>query len=89
MKKDAILAFSGAFALGALAGYIAGLLCAPKSGRDLRRDIENTTCELCNSVIVSAEKKGDEIMQRVHQLQDTIETGLQPIEENYASARKC
>jgi gas vesicle protein len=67
--KDSSTAKAGKFALGALitaiAGYIAGLLTAPKSGKETREDIKHKATD----TYTAAEKE----LKRLHtELNDTI-----------------
>lgn len=61
----------GAIILGAAAGYVAGILTAPKSGKDTRQDIKNT-----------ADKYKTEAEQRLQQVRDELGVAI-----NDASAK--
>jgi gas vesicle protein len=65
-QKDLVKKFAVGAAITAVAGYVAGVLTAPKSGKDTRKDIKNKATE----TYVSAEKE----LKKVHtELSDVIE----------------
>jgi gas vesicle protein len=53
MKKDTVKKFAIGTVLAAVAGYVAGILTAPKSGKETRQDIKNKA----NDTYVAAEKQ--------------------------------
>src|SRR5688500_15912399 len=71
----------GAFALGAIAGAVAGLLLAPKSGKEMRQDLKDTM-----------EKLKDDIAQKLSQAkditQDTYHNIVDSVVKSYEDAKK-
>lgn len=70
----------GAFLLGAAVGAVAGLLFAPRSGEETRREIE----EGADRIRQDAERKLSDLRQEVEQAYDRVRTEM---EEGLAAAR--
>ena len=64
---------AGKFALGALiagvAGYVTGILTAPKSGKDTRKDIENKAVEFKSEAEAQLHKAQAELKEAVANVQ--------------------
>lgn len=73
--------FAFGAAIAALSGYVAGLLTAPKSGKETRQDIKDVATRSVNE----AEKQ----LKRVHtQLNDALEEAKKQAEKLTGRARK-
>jgi hypothetical protein len=60
---DVILPAAGVFAAGIVVGTGVALLLAPKSGREMRRDIKGKATELTHRIGASAEEMAQEVRQ--------------------------
>lgn len=85
MKKQSTLEFLGGIALGAAIGYVAGILSAPKAGRDLRHEIQTKGSDLCQNVKSSTEKGKDVLVHRVEVIECNIATKMQDLKGACAS----
>jgi gas vesicle protein len=65
----AILKFSEGLIIGAVGGYIAGLLCAPKSGRQLRAEISEQSEQLYEQASRTFDDLADTAAHTVHDMQ--------------------
>ncbi len=78
MKKDGAKKFAIGAMIAAAAGYIAGILTAPKSGKETRKDIANATIK----AKTEAEKKLKELHSELDKLMKQAKTGAQKLSEN-------
>jgi len=60
-KKNTGKKLAAGAALGGLLGYVAGILTAPKSGKQTRQDIANKAGEVKNEAVDQLEKANDEL----------------------------
>lgn len=75
-KKDSSICFAIGILAGVVGGIAAGLLYAPKPGKEFREDIKNT-------VIDMAEKYSPEIQKAKKQAIEMIQSSKCKIEEQY------
>ncbi len=75
MKRTNRLAISAVIA--AAAGYIAGILTAPKSGKDTRKDIQDTAVK----VKTEAEKKLKALHSELNDLLDQAKSGARKVQK--------
>ena len=58
---------------GAVAGFVTGILLAPKSGKETRQDIKNTALKTKDTVVTEAEKAKDATLRKANELKDKAE----------------
>lgn len=56
--------------VGAAAGFVAGLVTAPKSGKETRADIAKKAQELKHEATTAAGKAKNEVLDAVHEVKD-------------------
>lgn len=81
MSKDGTKKLAIGAILGVVTGFLAGLLTAPKSGKETRADIKNTA----NKVTREAEKKLKELYG---ELTDVIDKGKNTAKKEGAKVKK-
>ena len=59
---------------GAVAGFVTGVLLAPKSGKETRKDIKGAALKAKNNVVDEAEKAKDFAEEKVKQVRNKAET---------------
>ena len=69
-KKSAGVA--GAVVVGAVAGYVAGILTAPKSGKETRQDIKKASAELKKNLEVKLQVTKDELAKLIAQATEKV-----------------
>ena len=85
----------GKFALGALiagaVGYVAGILTAPKSGKETRADLKRKATEIkdeaskrVNSAKNEAAKKGNELKDQADELVERAGNAIEGAKEGFA-----
>lgn len=70
-KKSAGVA--GAVVVGAVAGYVAGILTAPKSGKETRQDIKKASAELKKNLEVKLQVTKDELAKLIAQANERLQ----------------
>ena len=73
--------FVEGIAVGAVAGAIAGLLLAPKSGQEMRNDIKEALMEIKDQIVERLEKLEDFT-------QETYDAVVKAVIAEYAAAKK-
>ena len=63
------------FAVGGLMGAGAALLLAPKSGKDLRKDIKNMASETRDKVVATVEKGRELVVENTAAVKNAVEAG--------------
>ncbi len=81
MNKDGNKKFAVGALIGAAVGVIAGILTAPKSGKETRKDIKDTA----NKVFAEAEKK---LKSLYSELSDLIEKGGHRLNEQKGKTKE-
>lgn len=66
-----------AFALGALAGAIAGILLAPKAGRETREDIKETLATIKDDIAERLSELKEVTQEKYHSVVDAVVEGYQ------------
>lgn len=74
--------------VGALAGVAAGLFLAPKSGKDLRKDIKDSVDSTVNQVKDTTNDLIENAKDSYVDFKDRAYTELQPIEEGFEEGKK-
>ena len=74
--------------VGAVAGVAAGLLLAPKSGKNLRKDIVDSVDNTINQVKDTTNDFVESAKESYVDLKDRAYTELQPIEEGFEEGKK-
>jgi hypothetical protein len=69
---DVILPAAGVFAAGIVVGTGVALLLAPKSGREMRRNIKGKATELTHRIGASAEEMAQEVRQALTSGDDNV-----------------
>ena len=62
----------GAFALGALAGALAGILLAPKAGKEMREDIKDTLANMRDEITERLSELKDVTQEKYHSIVDAV-----------------
>lgn len=76
----AILKFLEGLVVGSIAGYVAGLLSAPKTGKQLRKEISDHSEQLCKQAYDTLDDLADTTANTVHDLQSKTVHGMHDIE---------
>lgn len=76
----------GAF-FGAVAGLAAGLLTAPKSGKETRADLKDAALKTKDSVVSEAEKAKDVATQKGQQVKQKAEEVVEDVTERAVDLR--
>ena len=63
------------FAVGGLVGAGVALLLAPKSGKDLRKDIKNMASETRDKVVATVEKGRELVVENTAAVKNAVEAG--------------
>ena len=63
------------FAVGGLVGAGAALLLAPKSGKDLRKDIKNMASETRDKIVATVEKGRELVVENTAAVKNAVEAG--------------
>lgn len=75
----------GKFALGAVfgaaAGFVTGVLLAPKSGKSTRDDVKEAALKVKDTIIEDAEKVKDTASKTVEGVRHTAETVVEDVNE--------
>ena len=71
----------GSLALGAIAGAIAGILFAPKSGRETRDEIKDTLTKVKDDVAVRLSELKDITQETYHNVVDSVVQAYQDTRE--------
>ena len=85
-NRDHRMRAQGAF-VGAVAGIAAGLLLAPKSGKNLREDIKNSVDNTINQVKDTTNEFVENAKDSYAGFKDRAYTELQPIEEGFEEGK--
>lgn len=90
---DVILPAAGIFAAGVVIGTGVALLLAPKSGREMRRDLKGKADELTSRIGASAEGMAQEVRELMHAGDDSAspkghENGIRPERKSTESASR-
>lgn len=72
MKKDTVKKFAIGTFFAAIAGYVAGILTAPKSGKETRQDIKNKAAETYAAAEKELKKLHTELTDVIDQVSDKI-----------------
>jgi gas vesicle protein len=73
-QKDLVTKFAIGAILTAIAGYIVGLLTAPKSGKETRADIKNKAVETYSAAEKQLKKLHTELADLIDEVSDRINT---------------
>lgn len=60
-------------AIGAVIGFVSGILLAPKSGKETREDIKNTALSTKDAVVENANKAKEATVQKANDLKSKAE----------------
>ena len=63
------------FAVGGLVGAGVALLLAPKSGKDLRKDIKNMASETRDKIVATVEKGRELVVENTAAVKNAVEAG--------------
>lgn len=66
---------------GAVAGFVTGVLLAPKSGKETRQDIKNTALKTKDAVVDEAEKAKDATVRKANELKNKAEDAVEDVKE--------
>ena len=70
-KKSAGVA--GAVVVGAVAGYVAGILTAPKSGKETRADLQKASAQLKKNLEVKLQVVKEELSKLIEEANVTVQ----------------
>ncbi len=76
MSKGKVVA--GAF-FGAIAGFVAGILTAPKSGKETREDIKNASLKAKDTAVEKAEDARDFVVEKAGEAKDAATKTAQEV----------
>lgn len=85
LKKAKI---AGVTVLGASAGAVAGILLAPKSGKEIRNDIVNKTNEVKNDLTTKSSNIKENISEKVSKRKSDISEAKEKISQYLAKKKK-
>lgn len=77
----------GAF-FGAVAGLAAGLLSAPKSGKETRQDLKDAALKTKDTVVVEAEKAKGVASQKAQEVRQRAEEVVEDVTERAVDLRE-